>query len=265
MVVMSLLDVLKNWNENLEQRIERLESGAHAEAIWEPVGTPSTNILLYGDSNSSGKIKFGEGKGTLGAALPGKSVFCPTIGTLPVPNPSTISDVSDVILAVGTNDLKEDSCDPKNLAKKLHEYVKLMTKSKPATRLLLPGVLPVHSSQGSSEINNKISHYNHYLNDLCRVYQNCYYIDNRVFCTPGGSLKQQFAKGESDPLHLSDQGIKLYASRFKHALRVCHNLPTGVRRGRNNPGQSSEQHVSQNTSSRGGGNRSRGRGRRGTG
>ena len=140
-----------------------------------------------------------------------------------------------------------------------------MTKTNSATRVLLPGVLPVHSSQGSTALNAKIKHYNHYLNDLCRVSSNCYYIDNKVFCTPDGSLKSQLAKGENDPLHLNDQGVKLYASRFKHALRECHNLPTGVRRRTNNTVQTSEQPDARNSTTRGRGNRSRARGYRGRG
>ena len=45
-----------------------------------------------------------------------------------------------------------------------------------------------------------------------------------------GSLKPHLSKGDNDPLHLNEQGIKLFASRFKYALRVHHNLPQAPRK-----------------------------------
>ena len=65
------------------------------------------------------------------------------------------------------------------------------------------------------------------------------YIDVNVFRGPDGGLKDHLSKGASDPLHLNDQGIKLLASRFKHALRSHHNLPTGTRRLQSHPSQNS--------------------------
>ena len=62
---------------------------------WEPVGSPETKIVLLGDSNSGGKIKFGQGKGTLGAALPGSDTFQATVEDLP--EPETFNDISDLI------------------------------------------------------------------------------------------------------------------------------------------------------------------------
>ena len=58
------------------------------------------------------------------------------------------------------------------------------------------------------------------------------FIDVNVFCENDNSLKQHLSKGENDPLHLSEQGVKLFASRIKYALRSHLHLPSGRGRAR---------------------------------
>ena len=80
-------------------------------------------------------------------------------------------------------------------------------------------------------MNGKIKLYNHYVKDMCKnIPTSTSYIDVNVFREPNGALKENLSKGPGDPLHLNEQGVKLFACRFKHALRVQHNLPTIVRK-----------------------------------
>ena len=72
--------------------------------------------------------------------------------------------------------------------------------------------------------------YNHYLKDMCCHVNRVTFIDVGVFCDFDGSLKPHLSKGDGDPLHLNEQGIKLFASRFKYALRGHYNLPQAPRK-----------------------------------
>ena len=227
--------------EDLEHRLTNVESAADHIPVWKPVGVPTTKILLLGDSNSGGKVRFGQDKGTLGRALPGAGHFHPTIEDLPPPNCEVFSGVSDVIISVGTNNFKLQNSEPEAIAKQLYTYVQSISRAHPAAHIFLTGVLPVHSSFTDLATNSKIQLYNHFLKDMCRILNtSSTYIDVNVFCGPDGGLKEHLSKGASDPLHLNDQGIKLLASRFKHALRSQHNLPTGTRRPQSHTSLNSE-------------------------
>ena len=217
----------------LENRVRALEAqdtrdSSNALVGWEPSGSSKTRVVLMGDSNSSGKLKFGENRGTLGKALPGESIFCPTLTELKEPESNTFVEATDVIVAVGTNDLKQDNVNPSSLAKKLSKYVLSVIAKYPSVQVFLPGVLPICTE--NSQINSRVREYNHYIRDLCISHPRLTFIDTNVFSTPLGSLKPNLAAGPSDPLHLYAEGIKLYGSRFKFALRQRHGLPVGNRR-----------------------------------
>ena len=190
---------------------------------WEPTGSSIVNVRLYGDSNSGGKVKFGEGQGTLGAALPGSAKFVPTVDQLPEPGvDASLNEVSDLVIAVGTNNLKNGSCSPADLAKSTYSYVKKVHKAHPSCHVYCPGVLPTSTPW----INDKIKMYNYYLNDMCDRLGNTTFIDVKVLGDNTGRLLGKFAVGNDDPLHLSKEGLKMYFSRIKHALRSRHGLPT---------------------------------------
>lgn len=116
---------LESANVALLERIAALETrpggdvdmaSAGSGVTWVPTGSPETSILLLGDSNSAGKIKFGAGKGKLGAALPGTSKFCAKFDNLPAPDSAELTNISDLVLAVGTNNLRQEDSDPAELA-----------------------------------------------------------------------------------------------------------------------------------------------------
>ena len=240
---------------DIESKLDTINSAdgnIQSEPVWEPSGSPDTNILLLGDSNSGGKIKFGSGKGTLGAALPGKETFTAKVDSLPEPEPPLLDNVSDLVLAVGTNDLKEDDCIPSDLVRNMYSYVKKVSVASPTTHVYLPGVLPTKSV----ETNTRIKQYNYYLKDMCSDLPRVHFIDNNNFTSKNGILVDKFS---SDNLHLNQEGLKVYFSRIKYALRERHGLPN--RRVRRTPPDGTA--SGRGRGGRGGGGRGGGRGGRG--
>ena len=146
------------------------------------MGVPTTKVLLLGDSNSGGKVRFGQDKGTLGRALPGAGHFHPTIEDLPPPNCELFSEVSDVIISVGTNSFKLPSSEPEAIANQLYTYFQSLSRAHPAAHIFLPGVLPVHNGFTDLATNIKIQLYNHFLRNMCKnLNTSTTYIDVNVF------------------------------------------------------------------------------------
>ena len=141
---------LKKFSDELSRRLSVTEPrenfvqpvSAPTFSEWQSSGTHQTKVLLIGDSNSAGKLKFGEGKGTLGKALPGVDRFCATVEDLPDTECDILIDITDVIIAVGTNNIKNDSCNPTVLARNLNTYTGTMLNKHPSIHVFLPGVLP---------------------------------------------------------------------------------------------------------------------------
>ena len=263
---------LEQKSSDMELRLAAVESSLAVGSPlppWQPAGIEATNILLLGDSNSGGKVRFGEDRGTIGRALPGVGHFHPTLEDLPPPHSPVFERVSDVIISVGTNNLKLPSTDPEEIVKHTYAYVQSLTKAHPAAHIFLPGVLPVNRGFPDEAMNGKIKLYNHYVKDMCKnLPTSTSYIDVNVFREPNGALKENLSKGPGDPLHLNEQGVKLFASRFKHALRVQHNLPTTVRKNSTTGARIPSEHTRGGSrggsvvrgNPRGGGNRGHNRG-----
>ena len=163
------------------------------EPSWQPNGSGDIKIALIGNSNSAGKSKFGEGKGSLASALLDARAFCPRWKKYP-PNSEIYGGASDIIIAVGTNDLKVENCAPENLVLNTFNHVKKISKSHPSAHIFLPGVFPVCSYGGV--INNKIKRYNFYVNDMCKSLPRLSFIDMKPFNTYSGSLQATFARGK---------------------------------------------------------------------
>lgn len=110
-----------------------------------------------GDSNSSGKLKFGENRGTLGKSLPGESVFCPTFAELKDPQSDRFARATGVVVTVGTNNLKQEIADPSSVAKDMSCYIHSIVTRHPSLQVFLPGVLPICAED--SPINSRIQNY----------------------------------------------------------------------------------------------------------
>ena len=219
-------------------------------------------VKLKRDSNFSHKIKFGSTVGTLGQALPGSGDFCCKVEDLPPPE--ELTDYTDIVLAVGTNNLKEPSSDPTELAVQYYNKLKSYRSSLPNTRVYVHGVLPTTNSA----INARVKQFNKHLSDICNSRQMLTYLDTKVFCDVNGDLAQKFRVGETDVLHVNSDGVKLLASRIKFALRGGLGLANGrfVRSGgprSRNTGFQSNDRGGPGNRARGnyrGGGRGRGRG-----
>ena len=220
----------------LEERVVTLESRTE-EFGWSPSVVTDIKVKLLGDSNFSNKIKFGSERGTMGSSLPGSSQFCAKIEDLPalgVPAPGELNDCSDVVLGVGTNNLKLADADPLATAQKLYHKILSYRREIPNTRLILPGVLP----SGDSAVNERVKIYNKHLADICNSRTNnmIKFVDTRVFGDREGKLRSKFrCENDGDlSLHVNHEGIKLLDSRIKATLREGHHLPTGPRFGMRN-------------------------------
>ena len=234
--LLTRVEAIERREAEVEQRMVSLGSSVESvrrgetDENWQPVGVPETKILLLGDSNSAGKIKFGQERGTLGRALPGSSQFCPKFENLPPPDSTLYHSVSDVVVSVGTNNIKDELSETEPLVKKVYHYVKDLTRKHPGIHVILPGILPVNRSHTDQALNAKIRCYNHYLKNMCDSLHKTTFVDANIFSDVSGSLKPLLSNGERDPLHLSNAGIRLFASRIKYALRAHHMLPQPVRR-----------------------------------
>ena len=190
-----------------------------------PIPLVDVNIKLLGDSNYSGKIKFGTDRGTLDAALPGTSQFCAKIEDSP--DLGELTDCTDVVLAVGTNNLKLNDSDPTSCAQAVYRKLKQYRRDLPNTRIILPGVI----STSDSAVNERVKTLNKHLSDICssRCNNMINYVDTRVFSDREGKLRAKLRcdNGGGINLHLNQEGITLLASRIKRVLRNNHNLPTG--------------------------------------
>ena len=224
------LGTVETQYESLSQRIVALEgrqdtvSTPTSVSNWTPSAPIETKILLLGDSNSADKLKFGEGKGKLGGALPGSGTFCAHLANLPSHDSDAFTNVTDIIVAVGTNDLKVETSNPEVLANNMYSYVKSVTARNPSAHVHLTGVLPTsHVNPGT---NTRIRTYNHFISDMARSLPRVSFIDVKVFLSKEGTLRTRLAEGPSDPLHLNGEGIRLYCSRLKYALRTRLGLPT---------------------------------------
>ncbi len=247
----------------LEERLKVLET-RDTDQGWSPSPHSDVKIKLLGDSNYSGKIKFGEVRGTLGKALPGDGDFCAKIENLP--NPDALADCSDLFIAVGTNDLKITGADPTRLATDLYKQVKVYRTSLPNAHIFLAGVLPTTNPV----INTRIKQFNKHLDDICNTRAMVTFVDTNVFRDVNGNLLDKFRISD-DELHVNREGIKVIGSRMKFALRKRHNLPNGKfvphgSRGRPRQDNSSEgASRGGGSSNRGGGSANRGQHRGGRG
>ena len=237
----------------LGSRVTELETRSRDTVGWVPTDTANTKVVILGDSNSSEKIKFVSTRGTLGSALPGETLWCPDFNNMPTAASLQSAAYTDVVIATGTNELDKEGSDPTHIAKQMYQQVCEYSAALPNAKVYMLGVLP----SSDLNLNSKIKIYNQHLDDMANHMTNASFADMKVFGDSNGKLQTKFGR---DRLHLNDDGLKLYASRIKTALRDRNHLPT---RHRTNftPRRQAARDSSNNYNRDGGGN-SRGRGGR---
>ncbi len=98
---------------------------------------------------------------------------------------------------------------------------------------------------------------------MCRHHPQFSYLDTSGFRGRNGKLASKFSVGGDDIVHLNQDGIKVYASKFKFALRERHHIPnfTVRRTGQPRADQAGGEGSGRDAGARGGSSNSRGRGR----
>ena len=136
---------------------------------------------------------------------------------------NVLEGVTDLILAIGTNDIRRVGCDPKELACRTHQYAMAAIKESPSLMVFLPAVIPTRNEA----VNEKIDVYNHCLVTMSRQSANLEYVHMGGLGGQDGLLLNKFTDNNRDNLgiHLNTQGLSIYASRLKAALRANHYLP----------------------------------------
>ena len=191
------------------------------------------STALVGDSNF-GPIKFGTGKGKIGESTPGFRFWSPTIDTV---KPLEYTSYRNVVLMVGTNDLKEDNVTDeqiKELYKMYKTNVSLIRKYNSKCKIYICPVLPTKSH----DKNRKIFMFNKFLyNDLCQsdlkvimVEGFVKFLDKRT-----NLLNSELGKPEvRDELHLNRKGISILVALLKRSIfhvKSSNRLYSNVLRG----------------------------------
>ncbi len=173
--------------------------------------------MLIGDSNF-GKIRFGEGKGTIGRSTPGYRAWAPEVKSI---DPAASASYKRVAVMVGTNDLKpsEISSD-EDIRKVYKEYKTKITQIRdvnPKCKLLICPVLP----SKSHDINRKINIFNNYLYEDLVEGLELDFLDKQT-----NLLHRKLAVDDpNDYLHINDtHGVRLLVRSLKRFIfGLAHN------------------------------------------
>jgi alkylated DNA repair dioxygenase AlkB len=171
------------------------------------------STALIGDSNF-GPIKMGEGKGKLGGSTPGLRYWAPTIQAV---DPLCCTSFKNVVLMVGTNDLKNRITDEKvrEFYKDYKTKIALIRKYNSRCRIFVCPILPTKSH----DINRRINIFNSLIaNDLLqcslkvvRVEGFIEFLDKRI-----NLLGTNMSK--NDDLHLNGRGISTLVRLIKQCI-----------------------------------------------
>ena len=179
------------------------------------------STFFDGDSNF-GKLQLGEGRGKIGAATPGTRGWSPKIEDI---DPARYQSYSNVILMVGTNNLKEQSVssydDVLNLYKIYKSKILEIQKLSPMCNIFVCPVLP----SKLHDLNRKIGMFNRFLfEDLARSTFGVTIVDGFLqFCGPDGRLNENLSN-PGDALHIDNKGgIQLLVILIKRSMYLRKN------------------------------------------
>ena len=173
--------------------------------------------VFVGDSNF-GKVQFGSGKGKVGQATPGLRTFAAKVSDI---DPVACASFRNVVVMVGTNDLKNSMTDPDvlNLYKVYKLKITQIRQLNPKAKIFLCPVLPTKSSA----INQRVFKFNRYIcNDLIQSNLKALlvegffeFVDNQSFL-----LRNDLAvSSTNDILHINNtKGLRLLVSLVKQAI-----------------------------------------------
>ena len=175
------------------------------------------STILIGDSNF-GKIQFGVGAGKIGQATPGLRTFAATVDDI---EPLSCSPFRNIVVMVGTNNLKNDMTDPeiRDLYKSYKLKIIQMRHLNPKAKILVCPVLPTKSSV----INKRIFKFNNYIcNDLMQSDLKILFVEGFIDFLDKQShlLRNDLAVGDAnDILHINHtKGVRLLVKLIKQTI-----------------------------------------------
>ncbi len=179
--------------------------------------TNFNSTVLIGDSNF-GPIMFGEGKGKLGASTPGVRLWAPTIDEV---DPLSCTSFKNVVIMVGTNDLKVDKTTDEQIRELYKNYktkISLIRKHNSRCKIYVCPVLPTKSH----DKNRRINLFNQYIfNDLCQCKLSVIAVEGftKFLDKRNNLLSSVFASSDPrDDLHLNKKGISVLVTLFKQCI-----------------------------------------------
>ena len=176
-----------------------------------PMNKNST--VIVSDSLSKG-IKFGNVNGTtLGSLMPGKNITSYTIKEMP--SAITLAAYSNVVIAVGINDLITHQTHPRLLINMLHNKCHLIHRLNEKCKIYLSMVLPTQNRH----VNEVIMMYNNFLHELSRKHHNLYIVNNNIFASDEHYLlRSEYIRNIKDPIHINFIAQKQLILNIKDAV-----------------------------------------------
>ncbi len=176
------------------------------------------STVLIGDSNTK-PVVFGKGKGMVGEASPGRRIESLHIEDI---NPEDCSSYKNVVLMVGTNNIKKDTVkndqDVNSLAEVYRDKIADIRSMNAQCKVFVVPVIPCKSDV----VNRKIMYFNQLVcNELVQHFSRLHIVEGtQDFADPYSNQRaDRFAKNP-DPsgLHLNDRGISRLVSKIKGTI-----------------------------------------------
>jgi hypothetical protein len=176
------------------------------------------STLAIGDSNF-GPIEFGEGKMKVGKSTPGKVKFAAHVADI---KPLDCVSYRNVVLMVGTNDLKQNSVRCKNDVRRIYQVYKSkildIQKLHPTCKLYICPVLPCKRQ----DVNNKIRVFNTFIfDDLIQTTFGVAVVqgfDQFLARNQEWSLSDALYKPDPTGLHINGGGTRLLVMLIKQCM-----------------------------------------------
>ena len=171
------------------------------------------STALIGDSNF-GQVHFGVGKGKVGQSTPGLRFWSPTIETI---DPLSCTPYKNVVLMVGTNDLKNNISDDqiKDFYKNYKTKIALIRKFNKKCRIFVCPVLPTKSH----EINRRVNIFNKYLlDDLIQCDLKVVLVDGFLKFLDKQTNLLSTVLSRNDNLHLNGKGVSVLVGLIKDSI-----------------------------------------------
>ncbi len=172
------------------------------------------SLYAVGDSNF-GRIKFGDGRGTIGRCTPGMKDWAAKVEDIV---PLKAAPFRNVVTMCGTNNLKSDDCNVEETYRMYKGKLEEIQRLNPRANFFVCPVLPTRDRS----INNRIFKFNRLLrSDLTRCTLKVKIVNGLgSFVDNQGLLKINLhdARTESDVLHINDAGYSMLVGHVKAAI-----------------------------------------------